>query len=37
MSKINIPMEGVVIGSNTIAEHKMQVLNFMKWLEEELP
>jgi len=22
MSKINIPMEGVVIGSNTIAEHK---------------
>ena len=32
MSKINIPMEGVVIGSNTIAEHKMQVLNFMNML-----
>ena len=25
-------MEGVVIGSNTIAEHKMQVLNFMNML-----
>lgn len=32
MSKINIPTEGVVIGSNTIAEHKMQVLNFMNML-----
>ena len=32
MKKINIPMEGVVIGSNTIAEHKMQVLNFMNML-----
>ena len=32
MSKINIPMEGVVIGSKTIAEHKMQVLNFMNML-----
>ena len=32
MAKINIPMEGVVIGSNTIAEHKMQVLNFMNML-----
>ena len=25
-------MEGVVIGSNTIAEYKMQVLNFMNML-----
>jgi len=32
MGKINIPMKGVVIGSNTIAEHKMQVLNFMNML-----
>jgi hypothetical protein len=32
MSKINIPMENVAIGSNTIAEHKMQVLNFMNML-----
>jgi hypothetical protein len=32
MQKINIPMEGVVIGSNTIEEHKMQVLNFMNML-----
>lgn len=32
MKKINIPMEGVVIGSNTIEEHKMQVLNFMNML-----
>lgn len=32
MTKINIPMDGVVIGSNTIAEHKMQVLNFMNML-----
>ena len=32
MNKINIPMDGVVIGSNTIAEHKMQVLNFMNML-----
>jgi hypothetical protein len=32
MSKINIPMENVVIGSNTIEEHKMQVLNFMNML-----
>lgn len=32
MIKINIPMEGVVIGSNTIAEYKMQVLNFMNML-----
>lgn len=32
MSKINIPMNGVVIGSHTIAERKMQVLNFMNML-----
>ena len=32
MNKINIPMEGVVIGSRTIAEYKMQVLNFMNML-----
>ena len=32
MAKINIPMENVVIGSNTIEEHKMQVLNFMNML-----
>jgi hypothetical protein len=32
MRKINIPMEGVVIGSRTIAEYKMQVLNFMNML-----
>jgi len=32
MQKINIPMENVVIGSNTIEEHKMQVLNFMNML-----
>ena len=29
MMKIKIPMDGVVIGSNSIAEHKMQVLNFL--------
>ena len=32
MGKINIPMEGVVIGSRTITEYKMQVLNFMNML-----
>ena len=32
MNKINIPMEGVVIGSRTIAEYKIQVLNFMNML-----
>ena len=32
MRKINIPMEGVVIGSRTIAEYKLQVLNFMNML-----
>jgi hypothetical protein len=32
MNKINIPIEGVVIGSRTIAECKMQVLNFMNML-----
>lgn len=32
MRKINIPMEGVVIGSRTITEYKMQVLNFMNML-----
>jgi hypothetical protein len=31
-NKINIPTEGVVIGSRTIAEYKMQVLNFMNML-----
>ena len=32
MNKINIPIEGVVIGSRTIAEYKIQVLNFMNML-----
>lgn len=32
MQKINIPLDNVVIGSNTIEEHKMQVLNFMNML-----
>lgn len=32
MKKINIPMDNVVIGSNTIEEHKMQVLNFMNMI-----
>ena len=32
MNKINIPTEGVVIGSRTIAEYKLQVLNFMNML-----
>lgn len=32
MRKINVPMEGVVIGSRTITEYKMQVLNFMNML-----
>jgi hypothetical protein len=32
MRKINIPMDNVVIGSNTIEEHKMQVLNFMNMI-----
>jgi hypothetical protein len=32
MRKINIPTEGVVIGSRTIAEYKLQVLNFMNML-----
>ena len=32
MGKINIPMDNVVIGSNTIEEHKMQVLNFMNMI-----
>ncbi len=32
MKKINIPTEGVVIGSSTIAEYKFQVLNFMNML-----
>jgi hypothetical protein len=31
-NKINISTEGVVIGSRTIAEYKMQVLNFMNML-----
>jgi len=32
MNKININWDGVVIGSNTIAEHKNQVLNFMNMI-----
>ena len=32
MNKINIPTDGVVIGSNTVAEHKFQVLNFMNMI-----
>jgi hypothetical protein len=32
MRKINIPMDNVVIGSDTIEEHKMQVLNFMNMI-----
>lgn len=32
MRKINIPTDGVVIGSNSVAEHKMQVLNFMNMI-----
>ena len=32
MRKINIPMDNVVIGSGTIEEHKMQVLNFMNMI-----
>lgn len=27
--KINIPMDEVVIGSNSVAEHKLQVINFL--------
>ena len=32
MQKINIPTDNVVIGSNTIEEHKFQILNFMNML-----
>ena len=32
MKKINIPTDNVVIGSNTIEEHKFQVLNFMNMI-----
>ena len=32
MRKIKIPLDNVVIGSDTIEEHKMQVLNFMNMI-----
>ena len=32
IKKINIPTDNVVIGSNTIEEHKFQILNFMNML-----